>query len=185
MRHALDQLLSAFGPPGPDHPLRAVGCWDPHTWNPTSDHPRGRACDLFPTRAGTFPTGTDLTNGWRIATWLRAHATALHIRYVIWQDRYWSPTTADDPGSWGIRYDGGGIYDPHDATGGHYDHVHVSVASEGRSANGVPAFAIQPLPRSEYGRKCGSGCRRRSSTTLELRLHAGQAQLAGFVGSYC
>ena len=116
-------------PPVPTKPIRAVSCWDPHTWNPTSDHPRGRACDLFPTRAGTFPTGTDLANGWRIATWLRAHATALHISYLIWQDRYWSPTTPDTPGSWGIPYDGGGIYNIHDPTGGHYDHVHASVTT--------------------------------------------------------
>ena len=128
MRHALDQTLAAFGPTGPDQTIRAVSCWDPHTWNPTSDHSRGRACDLFPTRAGTFPTGTDLANGWHIATWLRAHATALHISYLIWQDRYWSPTTPDTPGNWGIPYDGGGIYNIHDPTGGHYDHIHASVA---------------------------------------------------------
>jgi len=128
MRHALDQTLAAFGPTGPDQTIRAVSCWDPHTWNPTSDHPRGRACDLFPTRAGTFPTGTDLANGWHIAIWLRAHATALHISYLIWQDRYWSPTTPDTPGNWGIPYDGGGIYNIHDPTGGHYDHIHASVA---------------------------------------------------------
>jgi Transglycosylase SLT domain len=129
MRHALEQALTAFGPAGPDQTIRAVSCWDPHTWNPTSDHPHGRACDLFPTRAGTFPAGTDLANGWHIATWLRAHAAALHINYLIWQDRYWSPTTPDTPGNWGIPYDGGGIYNIHDPTGGHYDHIHASVAS--------------------------------------------------------
>ena len=129
MRHTLDQILAAFGPPGPDQPVRALSCWDPHLWNPTSDHPHGRACDVFPTHAGTFPIGTDLANGWRIATWLRTYATALHIRYLIWQDRFWSPTTPDTPGNWGIPYGGGGIYNVHDATGGHYDHVHVSVVN--------------------------------------------------------
>jgi hypothetical protein len=130
MRHALDQTLAAFGPTGSEQAIRAVSCWDPHTWNPTSDHPRGRACDLFPTRAGTFSTGTDLANGWHLATWLRAHAAALHISYLIWQDRYWSPTTPDTRGNWGIPYDGGGIYNIHDPTGGHYDHIHASVAGK-------------------------------------------------------
>lgn len=130
MRHAYDQIVAAFGPPGSGNPIRAVGCWDPHSWNPTSDHPRGKACDLFPTRAGTFPTGADLANGWRIATWLRAHAAALRVKYLIWQGRFWSPTTADAGGGWGGPYDGGGIYNVRDATGGHYDHIHVSVVAD-------------------------------------------------------
>lgn len=128
MRHAYDEIVAAFGTPGPGRPIRATGCWDPHAWNPTSDHPKGKACDLFPTRAGTFPTGSDLANGWRIATWLRAHAAALHVKYLIWQGRFWSPTTSD-VGGWGEPYDGGGIYNVGDATGGHYDHLHVSTTS--------------------------------------------------------
>jgi hypothetical protein len=127
MSHALEQILAAFGPPGPARTVRAYGCWDRHAWNPTSDHPRGRACDLFPTHAGTFPTGTDLTDGWRIAIWLRTNAAALHVKYLIWQGRFWSPTTPDTNG-WGQPYNGGGIYNPRNATGGHYDHVHLSVA---------------------------------------------------------
>jgi hypothetical protein len=104
MRHTYDEITAAFGTPGPGRPIRAAGCWDPHAWNPTSDHPKGKACDLFPTRAGTFPTGSDLANGWRIATWLRAHAAALHVKYLIWQGRFWSPTTSD-VGGWGEPYD--------------------------------------------------------------------------------
>jgi hypothetical protein len=125
-RHALDQTLAAFGHPGPDAPLRAVTCWDPHPQNPRSDHPAGRACDLFPGPAGTFATGADLTTGWLLAAWLRTHAAALHVRYLIWQGRYWSPDGGDHNG-WGRPYSGGGIYDPTDATGGHYDHIHLSV----------------------------------------------------------
>ena len=94
-RHALDQTLAAFGPPGPGAPLRRVVCWDPHPQNPRSDHRVGRACDLFPTTAGSFPTGTDLDNGWRLAAWLRTHAGELHIHYLIWQGRIWNPGTGD------------------------------------------------------------------------------------------
>jgi hypothetical protein len=40
--------------------------------------------------------------------------------------RYWDPRVADQDG-WGRRYSGGGVYDVRNATGGHYDHVHVTV----------------------------------------------------------
>lgn len=123
--HALEQTYAAFGPPGPSAPIRSAGCWDEHAWNPRSDHPRGRACDFFPGRAGEFPEGEELENGWRIATWLRTHSAALRVKYIIWQGRIWSPDSPDD-GGWGRPYRGGGVYDPAEATGGHFDHLHVS-----------------------------------------------------------
>jgi len=52
---------------------------------------------------------------------------ALQVRYLIWQGRIWSPDGGDQNG-WGRPYTGGGIYDATDATGGHYDHIHASVA---------------------------------------------------------
>lgn len=127
-RHAHDEIVRAFGPPGPDSPIRSAGCWDEHAWNPDSDHPRGQACDYFPDTAGRFPAGQELQNGWRLATWLRTHAATLKVKYLIWQGRFWSPDTRDTDG-WGRPYTGGGVYDPNDATGGHYDHVHLSVAT--------------------------------------------------------
>ncbi|BBG00468.1 MULTISPECIES: hypothetical protein [Pseudonocardia] len=125
-RHAHDEIVRAFGAPGPDAPIRSAGCWDQHAWNPDSDHPRGQACDYFPAAAGQFPQGQELQNGWRLATWLRTHAATLKVKYLIWQGRFWSPDTPDNNG-WGRPYTGGGVYDPADATGGHYDHIHVSV----------------------------------------------------------
>lgn len=125
-RHALDQTLATFGQPGPNSAIRSVGCWDEHAWNPRSEHPRGRACDFFPTRAGHFPAGEELRTGWQIANWLRANAGPLNIAYIIWQGRIWTPTTPDQNG-WGRPYNGGGIYNPTDATGGHFDHIHLSV----------------------------------------------------------
>lgn len=127
-RHALDTLLAAFGPSGPTSPIRSISCWDEHAWNPSSDHRVGRACDVFPAEAGRFPTGGSLAQGWRMAAWLRTYTAELNISYVIWQGRFWSPDTADENG-WGRTYTGGGIYDVQDATGGHYDHLHISVAS--------------------------------------------------------
>lgn len=123
--HALDEIGRVFGGYRNGPKIRSAGCWDKHAWNPTSDHPKGRACDFFPTRAGTFPAGAELAAGWELANWLRANAAPLHVRYVIWQGRIWTVGRPDD-GGWGRPYTGGGIYDPHDATGGHFDHVHVS-----------------------------------------------------------
>ena len=56
-RHAHDEITRIFGPPGAGAPIRSAACWDAHTWNPSSDHSRGRACDYFPTNAGRFPHG--------------------------------------------------------------------------------------------------------------------------------
>jgi len=108
--------------------IRSAGCWDRHAWNPQSDHPRGRACDLFATEPGRFAVGDELDGGWRVARWVRDHAEPLQVKYVIWQGRYWDPRVRDQDG-WGRRYSGGGVYDVRDATGGHYDHVHVSFRS--------------------------------------------------------
>ena len=108
--------------------IKTAGCWDAHAWNPTSDHPKGRACDLFPGTAGTFPKGEALDHGWQIAHWFEANAGPLKVKYLIWQGRYWDPSVRGDGSGWGRRYTGGGVYDTKDPTGGHYDHVHVSFA---------------------------------------------------------
>jgi hypothetical protein len=119
--------VAAFGDPRAGPAISRASCWDAHPWNPSSDHATGRACDLFPTQPGSFTRGAAVERGWRVANWYRLHAAALHVRYLIWQGRYWDPRTGDQ-GGWGERYDGGGVYDVRTPTGGHYDHVHVSFA---------------------------------------------------------
>ena len=108
--------------------IRSTGCFAPRPANPTSDHPLGKGCDLFPGTAGRFASGTDLDNGWRAAGWFRTNADALQVSYIIWQGRIWTPGRPDTDG-WGQNYTGGGVYDPTDAVGGHYDHLHVSFRS--------------------------------------------------------
>ena len=125
-RRLYDRTVETFGPTGADRPLRSVTCWAERPGNPTSDHPTGRACDVFPTRAGTFPEGAERDLGWSVAQWARDNARDLGVRYVIWQGRIWYRGTGDSDG-WGRPYTGGGVYDPADATGGHFDHVHISV----------------------------------------------------------
>ncbi|MGQ7296942.1 hypothetical protein [Quadrisphaera sp. KR29] len=99
-------------------------CWDAHAWNPTSDHPQGKACDFTIGTAGRLPGAADRAHGWEIANWLTANAAPLNVAYVIWDGRIWSAGRASE--GW-REYEGGGIYDVSTPTGGHYDHVHVSV----------------------------------------------------------
>ena len=125
-RHGLEAVGTAFGGWRGGSVIHSTGCWDRHAWNPSSDHSRGKACDFMVTRPGTFARDAALDHGWAIARWLRANAGPLQVKYLIWQGRYWDPSVQDDPGNWGRRYSGGGIYDVRTATGGHYDHVHAS-----------------------------------------------------------
>jgi hypothetical protein len=125
-RHGLDAVGTAFGGWQNGPIVHTAGCWDRHAWNPTSDHSRGKACDFMVTRPGSFAQGADRDNGWELAEWLRTNAAALQVKYLIWQGRYWDPSVRDEPGNWGTRYTGGGIYDVRSATGGHFDHVHAS-----------------------------------------------------------
>jgi Transglycosylase SLT domain len=115
--HLYAQVTTAFG----TWPW-SVTCWDAHAWNPSSDHPRGRACDYTVGTIGQHPSDADNAVGWQLADWLTAHAGALRVSYVIWQGQIWQPSRGWRP------YSGGGVYDPTDATGGHYDHVHVSTS---------------------------------------------------------
>jgi hypothetical protein len=125
-RHGLAAVGTAFGGWQNGPIVHTAGCWDRHAWNPTSDHSRGKACDFMVTRPGSFAQGAERDNGWELAEWLRTNAAALQVKYLIWQGRYWDPNVRDEPGSWGTRYTGGGIYDVRSATGGHFDHVHAS-----------------------------------------------------------
>jgi hypothetical protein len=99
----------------------SMSCWDAHAWNPTSDHPKGLACDVF---VGTDArrSATVKAVGDRIANWTIQNAATTGVHYVIWYGKIWSART----GQW-RAYNGGGIYDASSATGGHYDHVHVSL----------------------------------------------------------
>lgn len=125
-RYGLESLVNAFGALRGGPTVRRAGCWDRHAWNPSSDHAKGRACDIFPGQSGKFAQGDALGEGWRVANWYRANAAALRVKYLIWQGRYWQVGSRDVGDGWGERYDGGGVYNARSATGGHYDHVHVS-----------------------------------------------------------
>ncbi len=126
--YAVTQAASAFGGLREGPIIRSAGCHAQRPGNPTSDHPLGKGCDFFPGQGGRFASGIEVDNGWRAAEWFRTNAEALQVDYIIWQGRIWSPGSADQ-GGWGRAYTGGGVYDPGDAVGGHYDHIHVSFAT--------------------------------------------------------
>jgi hypothetical protein len=99
----------------------SMSCWDAHLWNPTSDHPRGKACDVM-VGADARRSSSVHARGDQIANWAVKTAGQTGVHYVIWYGKIWSARR----GTW-IPYNGGGVYNPTDATGGHYDHVHVSL----------------------------------------------------------
>ncbi|GAA1616483.1 hypothetical protein GCM10009789_83120 [Kribbella sancticallisti] len=100
---------------------QGMSCWDAHAWNPTSDHPRGRACDLM-TGRDARKNAAEKAKGDRIAAWTLSTARQTGVRYVIWYGRIWSASR----GTW-EKYSGGGVYDANDPNGGHFNHVHVSM----------------------------------------------------------
>jgi len=103
---------------------RRIACWDAHEWNPNSDHPRGKACDVTFGPGGVLPSPAQKAAGDQLAAQLQAAARTLGVNYLIWSGRIWSAAHSKD--GW-QPYNGGGVYDPKDITGGHFDHVHISM----------------------------------------------------------
>lgn len=115
--HMVAQTQAAF-------PDTGWACYSPRPGS-KSDHPLGRACDVtVGNQIGHYPTDTQTAYGWQVTDWLEANAERLGVTYLIWQGKMWSLARADE----GWRpYTGGGMHDPADVTGGHFDHVHISV----------------------------------------------------------
>ena len=117
MLHVMTHTRTAF-------PGTGWGCYSPRPGT-TSEHPLGRACDVtFGNRIGQAATGASLENGWAVTNWLKTHAETLGVEYLIWQGQIWSH--AQDA-EWWRPYNGGGMHDPADTTGGHFDHLHITV----------------------------------------------------------
>ena len=117
MRSVYEQTLAGF-------PDSTWACWSERPGS-KSEHPLGRACDVaFGNAIGQYPTPAQLEYGWQTTNWLMEHADLLGVEYLIWQGKIWSPARADE----GWRDDtGGGMHDPGDVTGGHFDHLHITV----------------------------------------------------------
>jgi hypothetical protein len=85
--------------------LTTYGGYSPH-----GEHADGHAVDFMISDSGT---------GQAVADWVQAHAAALHVYDVIWQQHIWTPEQA----SAGWRY----MSDRGSPTANHMDHVHVAV----------------------------------------------------------
>jgi len=117
LAHLMAQTKAAF-------PDTGWGCYSPRPGT-KSEHPLGRACDItFGNRIGTRPTPAQLEAGWQVTNWMKDNADVLGVEYLIWQGKIWS--VARDAEGW-RPYNGGGMHDPASITGGHFDHLHVTV----------------------------------------------------------
>ncbi|WP_448232294.1 M23 family metallopeptidase [Microbacterium lacticum] len=117
MAYVMAQAKQAF-------PDTGWACWSPRPGT-KSEHPLGRACDVtFGNHIGQAAKGASLEAGWAMAHWLQTNADTLGIQYLIWQGKAWTRARSD--AGW-RPYDGGGMHDPTSITGGHYDHVHITV----------------------------------------------------------
>lgn len=113
--HVHDEIRRAF----PD--LRSCG-GATRPSDPQSDHSRGNALDCFAGSSGSFPSAAQASVMTELNSWLKQHAGALKLSYVIWQDRIWFPR--DGVGSTGTCQHG---CSQARVTEYHWDHVHVSV----------------------------------------------------------
>ncbi|OYO08881.1 metalloendopeptidase [Enemella evansiae] len=117
MLHVYQQTLAAF-------PDTTWACYSPRPGT-TSEHPLGRACDVaFGNAIGQYPTTEQHALGWEVTNWVQDHAEALGVEYLIWDGLIWS--VSRDSEGW-RPYNGGGMHDPGNVTGGHYDHLHITV----------------------------------------------------------
>ena len=117
LAHLMAQTKAAF-------PDTGWGCYSPRPGT-KSEHPLGRACDItFGNAIGHYPTPAQLEAGWQVTNWMKDNAAALGVEYLIWQGKIWS--VARDAEGW-RPYNGGGMHDPGNVTGGHFDHLHVTV----------------------------------------------------------
>ena len=97
-----------------------AACWDPHRQNPDSDHPLGKACDVFFRPRDP----ADVAHGWVLARWLAAQQPVYGVHYVIWQGLIWS---AEHPTWTTYQSTIYGCPNPANVTGCHFDHVHISL----------------------------------------------------------
>ena len=81
----------------------------------TPDHPAGRALDLMLPR---YQTTAGRQLGFSVASWARANARSLGIKYVIWDQKIWN--IQRDREGWRPARRGSD-------TANHKDHVHITV----------------------------------------------------------
>ncbi|MCA1799850.1 MAG: phage tail tape measure protein [Actinobacteria bacterium] len=89
-----------------------------------SDHSWGKALDFMVAKLGNFAQGSQKERGWQVANWHLQNPNAFGTKYVIWNGLINSDNR-------GWREYKSSRYNTRSATGGHYDHVHVSYLHDG------------------------------------------------------
>lgn len=82
------------------------------------DHPQGRAVDFM---IPNYTSRTGNERGWRIAKWFQRNASALNVKYLIFDQKIWSVERADE--GWRPMEDRGS------PTANHRDHLHLSIST--------------------------------------------------------
>lgn len=117
MAQVMAQIQTSF-------PDTSWGCYSPRPGT-KSEHPLGRACDVtFGNAIGSYPSPAQLDAGWEVTNWVKNNAQTLGVEYLIWQGKIW--VLSQNTQGW-QAYNGGGMHDPAAITGGHYDHLHITV----------------------------------------------------------
>jgi hypothetical protein len=99
--------------------IREIGCKRDCGCPGSSDHCCGLATDLMIADGG----GQATMSGIDIAEWAMKNRGSLGLKYVIWGQKIWSPTTDGTEKSWSNWRT---MEDRNDLTQNHWDHVHVS-----------------------------------------------------------
>jgi hypothetical protein len=105
VRNEIDALLGPFA---------TIGCFRP---GDPQDHGSGNASD-FMVASGTMPSAAGKLLGDRTASYAIQNYQRLGIKYIIWQQHIWNPSSCR---CWRPMADRGSV------TQNHYDHVHISV----------------------------------------------------------
>ena len=108
---------------GPMFGIKTIGGYrpGPDRYDPNG-HPAGLALDLM---IDDIPDGK--ATGDRLAKYLQDNAEALGVDYIIWYQRLWLPSRADQ--GWELMEDRGSI------TQNHMDHVHVNIKADATIKN--------------------------------------------------
>ncbi len=111
--------------------IREIGGYSQRPAGTPQDHTEGLALDVtLSDGIGSYPNSSQLALGWEIACFLQVNAHGLGVQYQIWQELIWN-VSREGEGSAGNCSGVTSGWRPYTygfgVTGGHYDHIHITV----------------------------------------------------------